>query len=94
MASARTSEIGSVFDAECTCGGETMRVRVLSISSDGCLAEAERDWREDFDFLRLDLPDGVVANGRVVRREGRLARIMFFGQIHPLVIAGWQRHAT
>ena len=68
-------------------------VAISDISPDGCACEAELDWAGPGDFLHLRIADSVDINGRVLSRHGHTARIGFFGQIHPAVIAGWKRAA-
>jgi|GEM_PF-5672428 len=69
-------------------------VDVSHLSPEGCTATAPAEWQDDFDFLGLTLEGKAEINGRVVRREGRLADIRFFGQLSPLAIAAWGRQAA
>lgn len=74
---------------ECACGTRSFPIAISDITPDGCCAIAEDDWGEDADFLRLTIAGSVQINGRVLQHRGHEARIAFFGQIHPAVIAQW-----
>lgn len=73
--------------AQCDCECQSFPVTISEITCDGCAAEAPADWIEDYDFLHLTIADQIEINGRVLRHQGRRAKIRFFGQIHPQVVA-------
>ena len=84
----------SEIDALCRTTQGAFAVAVSHLSPDGCTATALGEWAEEFDFLRLTLAGQAEINGRVVRHEGKVADIRFFGQISPLAIAAWGRKAA
>ena len=84
----------SEIDALCRTTQGAFAVAVSHLSPDGCTATAPAEWAEEFDFLRLTLAGQAEINGRVVRHEGKVADIRFFGQISPLAIAAWGRKAA
>lgn len=71
----------------CDLGPARFPVAISEISCDGCSAEADCDWSEDCDFLRLKIADRIDINGRVLWHDGKRAAIRFYGQLHPVVIA-------
>ena len=78
----------------CECGTRSFPIAISDITPDGCSAIADCDWGEDTEFLHLTIADSVHINGRILRHKGHEARIRFFGQIHPVVIAQWADRAA
>jgi len=72
--------------AQCDCECQSFPIAISDITCDGCAAEAQAEWDEDFDFLHLTIADCIEINGRVLQHQGRRATIRFFGQIHPHVV--------
>jgi hypothetical protein len=80
--------------ALCKAAQGTFPIEIEQLTPEGCTAQAAAEWEGDLDFLRLTLAGQAEINGRVVRHEGKVADIRFFGQISPLAIAAWQRRAA
>lgn len=94
MAARRSNREHFGLTGQCDCERASFAVNISDITCDGCRAEADCEWDEDFDFLHLTIAGGIEINGRVLRHRGRSATIGFFGQIHPCVIDGLKRLAA
>ena len=92
-ASKIASDTSAPLGALCDIAQQRFPVSVSDITPDGCACEGDCDWAGAGEFLHLRIADAVEINGRVLSRQGQRARIAFFGQIHPAVIAGWKRAA-
>lgn len=77
----------------CDCGKIPFPIAISDITSDGCNAEVNGEWEDDYDFLHLTIGGSIQINGKVLSHDGRTARIRFFGQLHPRVVEGLARTA-
>jgi hypothetical protein len=76
-----------VLDGQCDCEGSRFAVSISNLAAEGCELAADAEWPGATDFVRLQIDDSIVMNGKLVWVQGRRAQMRFFGQVHPAAIA-------
>ena len=72
--------------AQCAADRRRFAIDISDLTPDGCSASAPEDWNLADDFLELTIGESVDIKGRLEWCEGCMARIRFFGQLHPVAV--------
>lgn len=87
MATAYENRFNSpVLPGHCEHEDSNIAVSITSLTSDGCVLNADDDFAGAIDFLHLTIDGSIEMNGKLTWAQGRRAEMRFFGQVHPAAI--------